>query len=139
MEKEPEMSGFDIIIEKNVVEKDLKNAMATAFGVLKKNIFISDDYVDTPLSDEIKIWCITTPIEGDFSLNCMVFIRDENITCTAMKIVKELCNLLSTNCLISNENVDPFEWILINPNGNHVLVNLNSDELENDRYILSVI
>ncbi|WP_109399059.1 hypothetical protein [Proteus sp. TJ1640] len=132
------MSGFDIIIEKNVAKKDLKNAMATAFGVLKKNIFISDDYVDTPLSDEIKIWCITTPIEGDFSLNCMVFIRDENITCTAMRIVKELCNLLSTNCLISNENVDPFEWILINPNGNHVLVNLNSDELENNRYILSV-
>ena len=130
------MSGFDLILEKKVPETELQKVISDCFNIPEQSIVITDDYIDTPLTDNIRLWCMTNEVEGDFSLVCQFFIRDKSIKICPNMASKRLSYILSFRCLIPDDSPNPLTWIMISPDGSEKPVILNSDELDNDRYVI---
>ncbi|OCG44014.1 hypothetical protein A9G35_08885 [Gilliamella sp. Choc5-1] len=133
------MIGFDLILEKIFSEIVLQKALSKSFGISKNSILITDDYVSYQLTDDIKIWCMVNQINGDFLSLCQFFIRDNKIEYNPKVISRRLSYTLNTKCLIPDENINPLTWIMISPDCSEKTVILDSDELDNDRYVVSKI
>lgn len=131
------MSGFDLILEKKVSKKELQKAISDSFNIPEKSIVITDDYVDTPLTDDVRLWCMANETDGDFLLVCQFFIRDKSIENCPEMISKKIGCILGSRCLIPDDSLSPLTWIMISPDGSKKSVILDSDELDNDRYVIS--
>lgn len=130
------MSGFDLILEKKVPEIELQKVIAESFNIPEQSIVITCDYVDTPLTDDIKLWCMANEVEGDFLLVCQFFIRDESIENCSKVISKKISYILNSRCLIPDDSPSPLTWLMISPDGYETPITLDSDELDNDRYVI---
>lgn len=130
------MSGFDLILEKKVSKTELKKAISESFNIPEQSIVITDDYIDTPLTDDVKLWCMANETQGDFLLVCQFFIRDKSIENCPEMISKKISCILGSTCLIPDDSLSPLRWIMISPDGSKKSVILDSDELDNDKYII---
>lgn len=132
------MSGFDIALEKAPSKAELQNALVTIYNIQNENIVIDDEYDSEPFVGDVKIWVIINQYDGgEFLLNCSIYIRDEKLEQEDPIIVsKKLCQILNTSALISDDSPNPLTWIMISPDGSEKPVILNSDELDNDRYVI---
>lgn len=130
------MSGFDLILEKKVSKTELKKAISESFNIPEQSIVITDDYIDTPLTDDVKLWCMANETQGDFLLVCQFFIRDKSIENCPEMISKKISYILGSTCLIPDDSLSPLTWIMISPDGSKKSVILDSDELDNDKYII---
>lgn len=132
------MSGFDIVLEKVISKDELQKALAIIFNIQSDNIVVDEDYNSTPFIGDIKIWAIINQYDGgDFLLNCSIYIRDSTLEHNSTLLSKKLCNLLRMKGLISDDSPNPLTWIIISPDGSKKSVILDSDELDNDRYVIS--
>ncbi|MBK5073788.1 hypothetical protein I2492_13420 [Budviciaceae bacterium CWB-B4] len=130
------MSGFDLILEKRVSKIKLQQVIAVCFGIPEKSILITDDYVDSPLTDDIRLWCMANEVDGDFLLVCQFFIRDESIGYCPDLISKKITYILSSKCLIPDTSPSPLTWKMVSPDGTERSIILDSNELDNDRYVI---
>lgn len=130
------MSGFDLILEKKVSETKLQKAISESFNIPEQSIVITDDYVNTPLTDDIRLWCMVNETNGDFLLVCQFFIRDKSIENCPDIISKKISYILDSRCLIPDDSRSPLTWIMISQDGSEKSVILDSDELDNDRYVI---
>lgn len=137
MEKESEMNGFDLIIERKISKSELKHAISKSLNLSDDSIILTNDYVDTPFSEKIKLWCIVNNIDGDFSLICQIFIRDRNIKYNSDFLAKRISFILDSKCLISDDSQNPLTWNMIFPSGLEKSISLNPDKLEDSIYVLS--
>ena len=84
----------------------------------------------------------TTPTEGDFALRVTVYIRDETLLArlrsraATSEAVTHLASLLEVRCLIADDELDPYRWVLITPEGAVQVVRLDAAEFERDRVVL---
>lgn len=132
------MSGFDIALEKVISKDELQKALAIIFNIQSDNIVVDGDYNSTPFIGDIKIWAIINQYDGgDFLLNCSIYIRDSTLEHNSTLLSKKLCNILHMKGLISDDSSNPLKWIIISPDGSKKSVILDSDELDNDRYVIS--
>lgn len=134
------MSGFDIVLEKVPNIFELQLALAKLFKIKNENIVIDYDYNAKPFVGDIKIWLVINQYDGgEFLLNCSFYIRDAKLKKGPIIISKELCNVLKTRALISDDSPNPLTWIMILPNGTEKAVILDANELDNDKYVVSKI
>lgn len=131
------MSGFDLILEKKVSKTELKKAISESFNIPEQSIVITDDYIDTPLTDDVRLWCMENETQGDFLLVCQFFIRDKSIENCPEIISKKISYVLASRCLIPDDSSNPLTWIMVSPDGSEKPVILDSDELDDDRYVIS--
>lgn len=131
------MNGFDLLVEKKLSSTQLQSALAILFNLEACNISITNDYPEKPFNDDIKIWCrINIYTGGQFPLGVSLEIFSTELEGDRKLITKKLCNILNTRCLISDDSPDPFTWIMISPNGLEENIELDPDELDNDRYVI---
>ncbi|MDF7675786.1 hypothetical protein PT286_03435 [Neisseriaceae bacterium ESL0693] len=131
------MSGFDLIIEKKVPISELKQAISKSLNISEDSIILTNDYVDIPFSEKIKLWCMVNNISGDFSLICQFFIRDKNIKYNKNIVSKRISYILDSKCLISDNSSNLLTWNMILPSGAKIPITLDEQDLKNDIYRLT--
>jgi hypothetical protein len=131
------MSGFDLILEKVPTKQQLKSVLSKTFEINDFFIFISEDIADFPKKEDNKLWCVMYKIEGQFLCLCKLFFDKNFLKNKPIVIAKKICNILNTHCLVDDNSIDPYSWIMLSPNGNERIVILDPDKLEEDIYIIN--
>lgn len=132
------MSGFDIALEKVLNKGELQKALAIVFNIQSEDVVVDEDYDSDPFTGDIKIWAIINQYDGgDFLLNCSIYIRDSTLEHDSILLSKQLCNILCMKGLISDDSPNPLTWLMISPDGSEMSITLDSDELDNDRYVIN--
>lgn len=132
------MSGFDIALEKVLNKGEIQKALAIVFNIQSENVVVDEDYDSDPFTGDIKIWAIINQYDGgDFLLNCSIYIRDSTLEHDSILLSKQLCNILCMKGLISDDSPNPLTWLMISPDGSEMSIILDSDELDNDRYVIN--
>jgi hypothetical protein len=130
------MNGFDLILEKTPTTNELKKVLSETFEMKADFIYISEDIADFPTNKDNKLWCIIYGIGGQFSSLCKLFFNEDTETNTPIFIAKKICNQLNMHCLIDDNTIDPYSWIMLSPKETAKLVALDTNELEEDIYII---
>lgn len=131
------MNGFDLVLEKKVFKAELQNIISNSFNIPLMSIVITDDYIESPLTEDIKIWCMLNEIDGDFLMLCQFFIRDNSIIYSIESISKKISYFFNCKCLIPDDSINPLKWIMIFPDGAKKTIFLDSSKLDNDIYVIS--
>lgn len=133
--KKSEMNEFDLIIERKISKSELKYTISKSLNLSENSIILTNDYVDTPFSEKIKVWHIVNDIDGDFSLICQIFIRDQNIKYDSDLLAKRISFILNSKCLMSDDSQNPLTWNMIFPSGLEKSISLNPDKTEDGIYL----
>ncbi|AWH87079.1 hypothetical protein [Limnobaculum parvum] len=130
------MSGFDLILEKAPTKLQLKKIFSESFDIKGENVYISEDIEDFPPDGDNELWCITHEKDGDFLLLCEFFVGEKSQSNPPNIITKKICHLLDLKALIDDGEISPYSWLMISPDGSEELIELDPDEMNNERYVI---
>lgn len=125
----------DLLLDRWIDEPALGRALATVFDVEQQRVLVVDDIADPTLAVAgAKVLAERTRRQGQFPLQLSVYVRDEaewrriEEFDETVRLVRELCALLRSSCLITGGAQDPEEDFLIRPNGDVLRVTLDDEE-----------
>ena len=126
----------DLLLDRWIDQPTLGRALAIVLDVEQQNLLVVDDVADPMLAVAgAKVLAERTRRRGQFPLQLSVYVRDEAVWRRVegfdetVRLVRELCALLRSSCLITGDAQDPEEDFLIRPTGDILRVTLDDDEL----------
>ena len=126
----------DLLLDRWIDGPALGRALATVFDVEQQSVLVVDDVANLTLEVVgVKVLAERTRRGGQFPLQLSVYVRDEAVWRRVqefdeiVRLVRELCALLRSSCLITGDAQDPEEDFLIRPTGDLLRVTLDHDEL----------
>jgi len=128
----------EFLVDRNLTENEIANAIAQLFLIPLKDVLVVDDIVETDVSDQVRVLCERMSVEGDFSIRLSIYLRDSNLEQSNSTLkIGQFCELLNCQCLVPDESVNPYQWLLVQSSENWKLVYLNPKALdENEEYII---
>lgn len=112
---------------------EIQIALGEALGIASDTIKVVDDLADAPLPPDPAIRLLVEryayPGEFPMRLSCNAF---DVPSVDGLTVVRRICAVLQTTCLIGDDSPDPLAWLRLTPDGTveHVLV--DGDALERD-------
>lgn len=135
------MGGLSLIIDILLKDKieliQAQYAVARAFNIESSRVKLELSADSTSsIDDNIQALCYLYDKGGDYVQLLSIFIRDETLKCNDQKLAQAISAILNMACLISDDDIDPFTMIMVLPDGTFKNVNLNPDDLDEDRYVV---
>jgi len=134
-----EVIVFDILVANNATSDALAAALSGIFQIGFGDVFIAENYEDLLNVDmeNIKIFCLSSRIRGDFSWLLTLHIYDITLRIGIVDIAKKLSVLLLSLCLIPDDSsINPYDYIAFYPNREPKRIALIADETEGDNYAI---
>jgi hypothetical protein len=128
----------EFLVDRNLTENEIANAIAQLFSIPLTDVLVVDDIVETDVSDRVRVLCERMSVEGDFSIRLSIYLRDSNLEQSDSTLkIGQFCELLNCQCLVSDESVNPYQWRLVQSSETWKLVYLDPKKLdENEEYII---
>jgi hypothetical protein len=83
------------------------------------------------------VWCVLTTHAGDFPTTLDIYPSDSSVEGTCEhELAMHLARELSSDCLISDSNVNPYTWTLVTAGGLSYPVSVETEALDRDELIL---
>jgi hypothetical protein len=138
------MNGIDILINKQIDNTELISALSKLLTIPPTEILIVYDIAELEKQNSpYQLVCQKVEIQGDFSLLLSLYPQNE----ATNELTKQFQNyaftgklgeILGCACLISDDTIDPYQWILIQNNKNWQTVELDPDKLDDhESYVIS--
>jgi len=109
------MNWQDILVNRILSDEEIKAGLCHIFNIHYSEIMITEEVPVEPLSPNIKVLCEKSETEGDFTTLLSVYVRDENLEDSdVLYSVGRFCKKLGCLCLITDNSVNPYSWILLN-------------------------
>lgn len=120
-------------------DERLRQAFAVGFGVPIQAVVIADDILAAdPWADPtVRIVLERNQQPGDFPLHVMVILGDDELRervagwDEGLGMVQRLCEELDCRALISDDDPDPYRWILVSPKTVPRIVEVDPAQLDN--------
>jgi hypothetical protein len=133
----------DLLLDRWVDERALTQALAAIFEADPTAVLVVDD-ITAPALDVrgIVVLAERTRRRGQFPLQLGVYIRDDTLwqrvqgLDKTVHLVRRLCGLLRTACLITGDQGDSEADFLIRPGGDILRVALDEDRLDDDEFVV---
>jgi hypothetical protein len=129
----------DILITRDVAEREVATAMATVFGIESKRVLVIDDLVtfEGEVTDDIGILCERRSAAGDFVLSLTIYLRDDVLEAYAEAhdvgvLVGRMCQIWDCAALVSDDSIDPYSWLLVRGPDDIQPVQIDSAILDDD-------
>lgn len=134
----------DIELARPIPDALLVRALAAAFETASSSVAVVDDVEALPRPEDRRrrILLERWPQPGQFPLHLRIYLRDPDlraqVAARAQSIgrVQRLCVHLDCDCLISDDDVNPYGMLLVRRTGLVEPVRLDGDALERDEYVL---
>jgi hypothetical protein len=118
----------------------LREAFGQSFGIAPAEVSVIEDItVENPWRNaQTKIALERRLQPGEFPLHVMIILNGAGLDAQvetpqqSLAIVQRLCATLQCPALISTDAIDPYEWLLITPMGNPVVVRVDPDRLDDE-------
>ena len=129
----------DILITRDVSERDVATALATVFGIRQEQVLVITDLVTFTgeVTDDFLILCERRPTTGDFVLYLSIYLRDDPLERFVElnddgTLIGRLCQIWSCSALMSDDSIDPYSWLLVRGPDDIQPVQIDSEILDDD-------
>ena len=135
------MVWHDLLFDRLIEGPSLGQALATAFQVEPNRVLVVDEITPTLDVDGVALLAERTRRRGDFPLQLSVYVRGESVWQRVrpfgetVRLVRQLCQLLGSSCLLSGDASEPDSDILVRPSGETLEVTLDEDRLDRDEFV----
>jgi hypothetical protein len=112
--------------------------VSQVFFISPAGVLVVDDITESAVSEDICIITEKMPVKGDFLLKLSIYLLDSKLERFNFKaIARKFCSILSCQCLISDDSVNPYSMFLVKESKDIQLVYLEPEQLdENEEYII---
>lgn len=126
------MPGIEINLSVSAEPASVKPALAAALEVPADALAVAASWHE--LGGSAGLACCVQRRGGDFptSLEIRVVERGPD----PKSLAKALANILGCECLISDDSVNPFTWVLVSRDGAMTSVAVDPDALDSDELVL---
>jgi hypothetical protein len=129
----------DILITRDVPERDVAATMASVFGIESDRVLVIDDLMtfEGDIIDEIGILCERRPAAGDFVLSLTIYLRDDALEAFAEAhevgiLIGRMCQIWDCAALVSDDSVNPYSWLLVRGPDDIQPVHVDAEALDDD-------
>ena len=129
----------DILITRDVLERDIATALATVFNVHQNRVLVVANMItyDGVVTNDIFIICERRRVTGDFVLQLSIYLRDEAIGRFVESrddgvLIGKLCDIWACAALMSDDSIDPYSWLLVRGPNDIQPVQIDSEILDDD-------
>ncbi|MDQ3252991.1 MAG: hypothetical protein M3R15_03635 [Acidobacteriota bacterium] len=139
------MFAGDVFIDRKLTSDEIANAMSKLLSISPAEVLVVDDItkLESRLGEDIHVLCEQVPMKGDFSVRIANYLRDAGLEKFVEQIGNEaltgqFCDELDCRCLISDDSVNPYSWLLVQGTGDVQSVSIDahrSDEDEGEIFI----
>ncbi|SHN07713.1 hypothetical protein [Chitinophaga sp. CF418] len=105
----------NLIIKDYISQKDLLLALSTFWE--KENLSVG--YLDTSIIQNEDVLLEASPLAGDVCINLCIYAE---LTFDIDELSVFICDSFYTSVLISDNDINPYSWILITKNGRQGIV-----------------
>ncbi len=127
----------DILINRRLTDSEIETAIAKLFSVSKKDILIVDDFTEVEFDPSVRVLCERWIAGGDFPFVFSIYPQDSNLPSINIdRLVEYLCNTFGLQCLISDDDLNPFSMILVQNSNIRKRVVLNPIRFDEHEYVL---
>lgn len=127
---------MDILLSHPIDELEAQHMFAKIFNIEKDNVFIEVESSYDKIENQTQVLCRLVTIEGDFVQMLSIFILDKDLKFSDEQIAQACSIYLNIECLLPDEDINPYSMLLFYPNGQVQKVFLNPDNLELDKYTI---
>ena len=129
----------DLMIDRVLDDGLLIEGLASVFGVSPGEIRIVKPSNSGGLPDGITadapIWVERSVLQGDFPLQATVHLRPDlqslvNDPADEQATVARLCAIWQASCLFSDDELNPYTWLVMRPNGRLERVTVDAAALD---------
>jgi hypothetical protein len=133
-----EFNGIDILVRHRPDDASVLRALAAALGVPEGRVALIDDVSEYPKPDAADVVCVSSSLEGDFT--GLLSIQVEHLTLpydTREQLVQRLCELLDAQCLIPEEEENPYIMWLVSPEAASCKIALDPIAFDEGQYVIA--
>ncbi|NER46418.1 MAG: hypothetical protein F6J92_06935 [Symploca sp. SIO1A3] len=129
---------WEVLIDRHLTANEIVTTVSELLLISLADILIVDDITSVKVNPKTRVVCENTAIRGDFSMLLSIYLRDPNLGELDIKaLTGQFSNMLRCKCLISDESVNPYSWLLIQGTTDCQIVYLDSDKLdEKEEYVV---
>ena len=136
----------DVLIGCPVDTPRLQDALAATFSVPAEQVCVVDDIEDslTLMQPTAALLVQRTPLDGgEFPVLASIYVRDDRLSQQAsqseeaVRLARRLSAELACDCLISDDDINPYTMLRVRPTGEIDAVTLEADALDQDQYVVS--
>lgn len=131
------MLWSEILINKQIAEDRITQTLAAVFNIPKSEIIFTADVVTLDANATRQLVVEQTSLEGEFPSRLSLYLFEESLIDTEpMKIAQQLSRNLSCQCLMADDDINPYTWLLVDAD-NIQKVMVDADALDdNDEFII---
>lgn len=137
----------DILITRDVPEREIAAALATVFGIPEDRVLVIADLgtYTGKVTDDIGIVCDRRPVAGDFVLHLSISLRDDEFEQFVEAhevgvLVGRMCRIWSCAALVSDDSVNPYSWLLVRGPDDIQPVHVDAETLDDtDAWVLASV
>ncbi len=132
----------DLLLDRWIDGQSLGRALATVFQVSPKDVRVVDEISPALEATGLALLVERTRRRGQFPLQLSVYVRNDDVWrrvqgfSETVRLVRQLCGLVDSSCLITGDAGDPEADLLVRPSGEILRVTLDEDRLGRDEFMV---
>jgi hypothetical protein len=145
--KDGELMWTDLMLDRALDDRPLREGLASIFGVPADEIQIVGGSADgggtAGTASDHPIWVERDALEGEFPLRLGVYLRPDlcaliDEPADEQAAIARLCAVWQASCLFSDDEVNPYTWLVMRPNGRLEAVTVDAESLDDrDAFIVT--
>ncbi|MGH2562483.1 MAG: hypothetical protein ACRDJH_25775 [Thermomicrobiales bacterium] len=132
------MLWTDLALDRDIPNNRLREAWAAVFGIAPEEVAIVVDIAEeNPWTDpRARIGLERRALPGEFPLQLMAILHGSDLEARVasrdgeLATLRRLCNELGCRALVSTADIEPWEWLIVAPDGQTTVVELDEDALD---------
>lgn len=131
---------FEALFNKDCDDSKILYALSNIFNLSNQKILITDDVysINIKLDASIEILCGKTDLKRDFFKKISIYLRSnrlKKLNYIEEDFFSQLCRIIDSECLISDDSNSPYTMILLNGQSRKK-VTLVPEDLEKEIYTI---
>lgn len=135
-----EMSLVDILVAANLKLYDFCEILCDVFTLNRPELFITESYEDLLEMDmeSIKVFCLASRINGDFSWLLTLHIYDLTLFREQTEIARKISAEANSICIVPDDSTrNPYSYIAFCPDGRSEKISMDPMSLESEVFKIS--
>lgn len=119
---------YDLHVARHLTHDEAKSVLAEVLNVADPVIVES---LDADIPDEALLWCVVTHRPGDFQTSLELYPRTmADRILTEEELACRVAHVLECDVLVSDDDLNPLSWLLMDANCQPTRVTLDAAALE---------
>ena len=127
------MAWPDCLVDRALTDQELASALGAFLSVQRSTILVVDDLASAALSPHINVICERSYTGGDFIMLLAFYPQNDKIEAgDGAEFIEFLCKTCKCRCLMSDDSLNPYSWILLDGTNRRRGVFLDVDRMDGE-------